>query len=296
MMRDLLGEFNNYLENEKKASGNTLASYLRDVKKFSEYLRGRKKKDISLVTRKNIEEYVSELISAGKSNATVTRSVSSLRCFYNFLMSVDVINSNPTKGVITAKSQKKLPQILTGAEVNLLLEQPDCGTLKGHRDKAMLEVLYATGMRVSELISLDVNNVNLELGFIHCTADNQHERVIPLYTAAVNALSEYMNKARKLLVVSSAEDALFVNLNGERMTRQGFWKIIKHYQEQAHIHKEITPHTLRHSFATHLLQNGADLKSIQEMLGHADISSTQVYAQLIKMNLRNTYNKFHPRA
>jgi len=294
-MRDLLGEFNTYLTNVKKASGNTLASYLRDIKKFEQFLYDNKKKDFSQANKKLVDEYVSELVSSGKSNSTITRNISSIRCFYNFLISIEVVETNPTKGVITAKAKRKLPQILTNAEVNLLLAQPDCSTLKGYRDKAMLEVLYATGMRVSELIDLDTKNVNLELGFIHCISDD-HERVIPLYTAAVTALEEYISNARKLLISSAAEKALFVNLNGERMTRQGFWKIIKYYQEQAHIHKEITPHTLRHSFATHLLQNGADLKSIQEMLGHSDISSTQVYAQLIKMNLRNTYNKFHPRA
>ena len=192
-MRDLLGEFNTYLKNVKKASGNTLASYIRDVKKFEQFLYANKKKEFSQASRKLVEEYVSELTASGKSNATVTRSVSSLRCFYNFLISADVVENNPTKGIVTAKSKRKLPQILTNAEVNLL---------KGYRDRAMLEVLYATGMRVTELIELDIRNVNLELGFIHCTAD-EHERVIPLYSAAVTALEEYISRARKLLITSS---------------------------------------------------------------------------------------------
>lgn len=294
-MRDYIAEFDAYLKNKKKSSGNTLASYLRDIKKFGEYLYSNGKKKLNNATRKSVEEYIHGMSADGKSDATITRSLSSLRCFYNFLISEDVVSSNPTKGITMKRAAKKLPQILTSAEVNLLLAQPDCSTLKGYRDKAMLEVLYATGIRVSELIDLNVNDINLELGFIHCKS-NEHDRVVPLYPAAVDALQEYVTKARSLLLSSASVPALFVNLNGDRMTRQGFWKIIKCYQEQAHIHKEITPHTLRHSFATHLLQNGADLKSIQEMLGHADISSTQVYAQLIKMNLRNTYNKFHPRA
>lgn len=294
-MRDLLSEFESYLEKEKKASGNTLASYMRDVKSFEKFMTINKKKALVQTTHKFIQDYVSDLLASGKSNATITRGISSLRCFFNFLISIDLIDTNPTKGITGVKQKKKLPQILTNSEVNLLLEQPDSSTLKGIRDKAMLEVLYATGMRVSELISLDINSVNLEIGFIHCSSGD-NERIVPLYPAAVEAMEEYISKSRKVLVSGSVNEALFVNLNGDRMSRQGFWKIIKHYQEQAHIQKEITPHTLRHSFATHLLQNGADLKSIQEMLGHADISSTQIYTQLIKIDLRNTYNKFHPRA
>lgn len=294
-MRDLIGEFETYLIQDKKASSNTISSYLRDIRKFNDYLYQAGVKHLDQATHKIVTSYIESMPAAGKSPSTVTRTLASLRCFYNFLVYIDIADSNPTKGIAAAKPEKKLPQILTSAEVDLLLKQPECNSLKGLRDKAMLEVLYATGIRVTELIDLNINHVNLELGFVICVA-GERERMIPLYATAVTALSEYIRKARKILVNNAAEKALFVNLNGERMTRQGFWKIVKHYQEQANIHKEITPHTLRHSFAAHLLQNGADLKSIQEMLGHADISSTQVYAQLIKVDLRNTYNKFHPRA
>ncbi|MPN13283.1 Tyrosine recombinase XerD [bioreactor metagenome] len=202
---------------------------------------------------------------------------------------------NPVRGVTPAKVERKLPQILTSKEVELFLEQPACTDAKGYRDHAMLELLYATGIRVSELINLNLNNLNLSAGFVRC-AGKGRERVIPLYSTAVRALSEYVDNVRPRMVDDPRETALFVNMNGDRMSRQGFWKIIKHYQETANIKKEITPHTLRHSFAAHLLENGADLRSIQEMLGHADISSTQVYAQLVKQKLQDVYNKAHPRA
>ncbi len=193
------------------------------------------------------------------------------------------------------KATQKLPQILTSKEVELLLEQPECTDMKGYRDKAMLELLYATGIRVSELISLDVNDVNISIGMLRCRGRSK-ERIIPMYPAAIKALKEYVEFIRPQMVASPDEKSLFVNVSGERMSRQGFWKIIKSYQQKAKIDKDITPHTLRHSFAAHLLENGADLHSIQEMLGHADISSTQIYSQLVKNQLKDVYNKAHPRA
>jgi integrase/recombinase XerD len=225
----------------------------------------------------------------------VSRSLASIKSLYNFLLSQERIEENPAAEIQSVKAEKKLPQILTGKEVELLLEQPKCTDMKGYRDKAMLELLYATGIRVSELISLNVSDVSLDGGFIKCT-NKDKERIIPLYPAAIKALSDYMKDIRPNMIASYDETALFVNLSGERMSRQGFWKIIKHYQETAQIDKDITPHTLRHSFATHLLENGADLRSIQEMLGHSDISSTQIYAQLVKQNLKYVYNKYHPKA
>ena len=218
--------------------------------------------------------------------------MASLKSFYGYLnRGVD----NPVKGVAPVKTEKKLPQILTSREVELFLAQPECTDAKGYRDRAMLELLYATGIRVSELINLDVENVNLSAGFLRCESKGK-ERIIPLYSVAVRAVSDYMERVRLQIVEDPEEKALFVNMTGERMSRQGFWKIIKYYQEKAGIKKEITPHTLRHSFAAHLLENGADLRSIQEMLGHADISSTQVYAQLVNQKLKAVYNKAHPRA
>jgi integrase/recombinase XerD len=225
----------------------------------------------------------------------VTRSLASLKSFYSFLLGEKIISVNPAKGVALARVERKLPQILTNKEVELFLEQPDPKDPKGCRDKAMLELLYATGIRVSELINLNVEHLNLSAGFLRCVS-RKKDRIIPLYPIAVRALTDYMEHVRPQLIEDPDEVALFVNMNGSRMSRQGFWKIIKHYQEQAGIPKEITPHTLRHSFAAHLLENGADLRSLQEMLGYADISSAQVYTQIINQKLRDVYTKAHPRS
>ncbi len=293
-MNDMLLEFEEYLKNDKHSSSNTLTSYLRDVRQFGLYLE-RCGTSLTDADTETISEYIQELQQNGKSVSTVTRLIASLRCFYGYLLIHNYIDSNPVKTVTVPKSQKKLPQILTGKEVDLLLSQPKCVDFKGYRDKAMLELLYATGIRVTELISLNITDVNTSVGFIKCSHRDK-ERIIPLYPAAIKAISDYVSTARENMIADPDETALFVNLNGTRMTRQGFWKIIKHYQKTAGINKDITPHTLRHSFATHLLENGADLHSIQEMLGHVDISSTQVYVQLVKQNLRDVYNKYHPRA
>lgn len=290
-----LSQFETYLITEKEASDNTVHSYLRDIRNFFDYLASTGIKQVEKVKAQDISNFLKELQNSGKSQSTVTRNIASVRCFYQYLALQGVVKANPTANIKYTKAVKKLPQILTGREVELLLNQPDCSTFKGYRDKAMLELLYATGIRVSELIQLNLNHVNLELGFVRCVSGSK-ERMIPLYPAAVKAVSDYCRLARKMLVTSKNEKALFVNLSGDRMTRQGFWKIIKHYQETANIRKEITPHTLRHSFAAHLLENGADLRSIQEMLGHADISSTQIYSQMIQENMKKTYQKFHPRA
>lgn len=291
---DYLSGYESWLSHEKKAANNTLSSYLRDVRQFSEWLDG---EGIALpqVAQGDIKRYASYLTKRGKSNATVVRSVASLKSFYCYMLSIHSVPLNPAKGFTPSKLERKLPEILTGKEVDLFLEQPDVSDTKGCRDKAMLEVLYATGIRVSELISLDIQDVNLSVGFIRCVGKSK-ERAIPLYKAAIKALAAYINEVRPQLLDDPLERALFVNMNGERMSRQGFWKIVKHYQEKAGISKDITPHTLRHSFAAHLLENGADLKSIQEMLGHADISSTQIYTQVVNQKLRDVYVKAHPRA
>lgn len=289
-------EFQNYLTEEKKASNNTISSYIRDINQFISYL-GTKNdnKNMGDIVKSDIERYLDWLSKNGKSPATISRTVASLKCYFGFLIITAKVTSNPLLNIETVKTVKKLPQILTSREVELLLEQPECTDMKGYRDKAMLELLYATGIRVSELIALDRDDVNLSTGLISCRSSDK-ERMIPLYPAAIKAISDYINLVRNQMLAHPSESALFVNMNGERMSRQGFWKIIKHYQEKAHIDKEITPHTLRHSFAAHLLENGADLRSLQEMLGHADISSTQVYTQLVKKQLKDVYNKAHPRA
>ena len=293
-MSDLMCTFEDYLKTEKRSSANTVSSYLRDAAQFEAAIaqQGRRMEEVET---EDIQEYVHSLIRRGKSAATVTRSVASIRCFYRCLMDIGVCDRDPTKGVSPVKVERKLPQVLTSKEVELFLDQPECTDLKGYRDRAMLELLYATGIRVSELIDLNVSDLNLPGGVLRCESKGK-ARVIPLYPAAIRALNEYLNTVRPQLIDDPGEEALFVNMSGERMSRQGFWKLIKFYQEKAGIHKDITPHTLRHSFAAHLLENGADLHSIQEMLGHADISSTQVYSKLVDQELKSVYRKAHPRA
>ena len=291
---DEIARYEEYLVREKHASQNTVSSYLRDISQFADYLQARGP-ELLEVTAETVQSYMDWRLSRGKSAASVTRFVASVKSFYNFQIFSGKVKANPAKGVAAAKAERKYPKILTSKEVDLFLEQPQCVDAKGFRDHAMLELLYATGIRVSELITLDLEDLNLAAGFIHCSSKGK-ERIIPLYRTAVKALQDYAWKIRPQLISDEEETALFVNMNGERMSRQGFWKIIKYYQEKAGIEKEITPHTLRHSFAVHLLENGADLRSIQEMLGHADISSTQIYTHVVKGNLKDVYQKAHPRA
>ena len=294
-MADLLAQYEEYLATEKHASQNTLSSYMRDLHQFEAYLTEFSPMPLPQVTQEVISAYVAWMGGKGKSAATITRSIASIKSFYTYLQLSGEVYVNPAKGVAAVKVEHKFPEILTGKEVELFLDQPQCVDAKGFRDHAMLEVLYATGIRVSELTALDLADVNLAAGFLRCE-NRGRERIIPMYHTAVKALQEYIRDVRPQIVMDPEEQALFVNMNGERMSRQGFWKIIKHYQETAGIEKDITPHTLRHSFAVHLLENGADLRSIQEMLGHADISSTQVYTHVVKNNLKDIYRKAHPRA
>lgn len=291
---EYLNGYERFLAEEKKASPNTLSSYLRDVRQYLNWLEEAGISPAQAV-HADVEAYTRSMTAHGKSAATVTRCQASLKSFYNWLIEIGQVGENPARGLTQTKVERKLPHILTSREVELFLEQPDPTDAKGCRDKAMLELLYATGIRVSELIGLDLENLNLSAGFIRC-ASRGKERIIPLYQAAVRALQNYLDRVRPQMVEHPDEKALFVNMSGERMSRQGFWKIIKHYQEKAGIQKDITPHALRHSFAAHLLENGADLHSIQEMLGHADISSTQIYTQLVSQKLKDVYNKAHPRA
>ena len=295
-MLDLINAYENYLTKVKQASANTVFSYLRDIRQFSGWLREQEGLDVVDAGQENIGGYLSYLRDQGRSAATVSRCLASLKNFYSYVVSAGFLENNPVPADIKVeRGEKKLPQVLTGEEVELLLRQPICSDAKGFRDKAMLEVMYATGIRVSELIDLDMDDVNLELGFIKC-ATAKRTRNIPLYRAALQALAVYINEVRPGMVADPEEKALFVNIGGSRMSRQGFWKILKHYQATANIDKEITPHTLRHSFAVHLLENGADLSSLQELMGHSDISSTQVYAHLINGKLKSVYEKCHPKA
>ena len=293
-MEEQLKSFFDFLENEKKSSSNTIQSYERDIKQYETYLE-QSKKTFSKVTNEDIEDYVKSLQEIGKKPSTISRSIASIRSFYQFEVKNKMLQEDPTKGIKSPKIEKRVPSILTSNEVELLLEQPNTADLKGLRDKAMLEFTYATGMRVTEIISLNVSDINFEKGLVTCQHANK-KRTIPIGKISLNALKDYIDEARPILIKDDSNDALFVNVNGSRLTRQGFWKIIKYYKEQAHITKEITPHVLRHSFATHLLQNGADLKSIQQMLGHSDIISTQIYMQFQDDSLKNIYKKTHPRA
>ncbi len=294
-MPNLVSAYESYLLNIKHASANTVASYMRDIRQFSAYITELEELTPEQCDRDCICRYTQHLTNEGKSAASVARCIASLKSFYAYCVSEGAVRENPVTNIPKQKAEKKLPQILTGREVELLLEQPKCTDLKGFRDKAMLETLYATGMRVSEMISLKVSDVSLAGSFVKCEGNGKF-RIIPLYPAAVRALTVYLTDIRPKMVSSAEEEALFVNISGDRMTRQGFWKIIKHYQQTAQISKDITPHTLRHSFAAHLLENGAELHSLQEMLGHSDISSTQIYTQVVKQNLKTVYNKYHPRA
>ncbi len=290
-----LRDFEGYLKKEKNASSNTLSSYLRDLRQFGEWLLQNSETTLQQAGEEEISNYYRFLRAAGKSQATIQRCSATLRSYYSHLIDKRKLKDNPARHVTMVRQKRKLPQILSSSEVELFLEQPDTHDAKGIRDKAMLEMLYATGIRVSELIGLDVGDVNLAVGFIRCRSGDK-ERIIPMYKVAVKALRDYLEDVRPAMVDEVDEPALFVNLGGSRMSRQGFWKIVKAYQKKAGIEKDITPHTLRHSFAAHLLVNGANLKDIQEMLGHADLSTTQIYTKVVQDHLTEVYQKAHPRA
>lgn len=276
-MNDYYSMFSEYLTNQKANSANTRESYLRDTMFFLEYLSG-----IGTAPQdadeEVIQKYVDRLHELKRSPTTISRNLASVRCFYKFLIFRGQLDHNPAKGIKLEKAEKKLPQVLSGEEIELLLAQPDITEPKGCRDKAMLELLYATGIRASELINLNLKDINLRSGVLYCHG-SKGVRSIPVYPSAVVSVSDYIYRMRGLITGPESGSALFVNLNGGRLTRQGFWKIVKGYAIEAGITKEITPHTLRHSFALHLLENGASVKDIQTMMGHADISSTQVYVQ-----------------
>ncbi len=286
--------FLEFLEKDKKLSSNTLQSYKRDILQYQEYI-NKNGFNFLKVDTDELNAYFEYLKSLNKKTSTISRNLATIRSFYQFLLRTKKVKKNPSIGVESPKVEKKAPSILTSKEVELLLEQPKDIDLKGIRDKAMLEFAYATGMRVTEIISLDITDVNIEESYVTCNV-GMKKRNIPLGSLSLKALVEYIEKSRPILIKDESNKALFVNINGKRLTRQGFWKIVKYYKDQAHITKEITPHVLRHSFATHLLQNGADLKAIQTMLGHSDISSTQVYMQFQNDNLKDIYKKAHPRA
>lgn len=295
MQQTYVDEYTSFMANVRHKSENTVESYGRDIKQYITYLNNTGITDLTSATKTTVLSYLLALQKQGRAASTVSRTLASLRSFYIFMIQRGNAKTDPTSNLEAPHVEKKPPQIMTSAEVELLLEQPVCTDNKGIRDKAMLELLYATGIRVSELINLNVNDVNLQMSFIRCNT-GRRERIVPMGNKAYEALTAYMANVRNVMIKSPEEDALFVNCSGVRLSRQGFWKIIKHYQSSAGIEKDITPHTLRHSFAAHLLENGADLRAIQAMMGHADISSTQVYSNLMNSHIKDVYEKAHPRA
>ncbi len=295
-MQRQLHNYANYLAVEKGLAKNTLESYRRDLDKFLAYMQKQKKTAPGDVDRHDINAFIGELKNKGHATSTISRCVASIRSFFNFLLQEGIIEGNPALELESPRIEKKLPRVLTTAEVDKLLGQPKPQANNGLRDRAMLELLYASGIRVSELVSLNITDFDSRVGYLRCRGKGMKERIVPIGSVAISYVNQYLRNARSKLVKSNEETALFVNHHGCRMTRQGFWKILKKYARQSNIQGDITPHTLRHSFATHLLENGADLRSVQEMLGHSDISTTQIYTQITRKKIREVYDKAHPRA
>jgi len=295
-MRQWIARFMDYLSVERGLSMNTLESYQRDLHAFCIYVQSLGKTEVAEMKQADVVSYLGHLHRAGRANATVSRNLASLRSFFQFLVREQVMFLNPTIHVETPKIEKRLPKVLTIDEIERLLQEPDGVSSAGTRDRAMLELLYATGIRVSELVSIEVGDVNLSSGFLKCMGKGSKERIIPVGEIAQKALDVYLRVGRQTFVRPCTTNALFLNHHGAQMSRQGFWKILKKYAQSASIMKDITPHTLRHSFATHLLERGADLRAVQEMLGHADISTTQIYTHVTRGRLKEVYVAAHPRA
>lgn len=293
-MEKAIDAFMSYLHNVKKSSQNTVMSYRRDLSKLQKFLAEQDVTRVGEITQTNLNSYVLYLEKNNFTPATVSRNIASIKAFYHFLFKERMVKEDVAEGLHAPKIEKRMPEVMTMDQVARLLEQPSGDSPKELRDKAMLELLYATGIRVSELISLNVTDVNLQMGFLICR-DSSKERVIPFGNKARMALIAYMESARGAMIQEYDEKILFVNCSGQAMSRQGFWKLVKCYAKKAGIEAEITPHTLRHSFAAHLVENGADLRSVQEMLGHSDISTTQIYANLNHNRIREVYAKAHPR-
>ncbi|MCY1119180.1 site-specific tyrosine recombinase XerD [Bacillus safensis] len=296
-MNDQLSDFIHFMTVERGLSENTIVSYKRDLQNYLSFLMTHEQlTDIGDVTRLHIIHYLKQLKEEGKSSKTSVRHLSSIRSFHQFLLREKVTTDDPSWNIETQKTERTLPKVLSLGEVEKLLDTPNQHTPFDYRDKAMLELLYATGIRVSEMLDLTLADVHLTMGFIRCFGKGRKERIVPIGEAAASAIEEYIEKGRSKLLKKQPSDALFLNHHGKKMSRQGFWKNLKKRAIEAGIQKELTPHTLRHSFATHLLENGADLRAVQEMLGHADISTTQIYTHVTKTRLKDVYHKFHPRA
>lgn len=295
-LEEQLINFLEFLSVERGLSNNTIESYQRDLKNYIAYLKLQKIDDLDKTTRTVVVSYLLLMQRKGKASSSISRACAAIKSFYHFLSLERKIKNDPTLNIETPKFEHRLPRVLTLKEIEALLSQPDISKSIGLRDRAMLELLYASGMRVSELISLNVDDVNMDMGFVKCTGKGSKERILPVGSIALDYLKRYLTEARPELIKNNDTKKLFVNNQGKKLTRQGFWKILKKHTLKAGINKHITPHTLRHSFATHLLENGADLRSVQEMLGHADISTTQIYTHLTKSKIKEVYDKAHPRA
>lgn len=296
MSERIMIDYLDYMKNEKKLTSNTLEAYIRDITQFEEFLFKNEVKEYKDTNKTTIITYLMNLQKKGRATSTISRNLASLRCFFQYLLNNNLINEDPTLNLKSLKSEKKIPSILTVEEVSQLLSQPNSNSFKGARDKAMLELLYATGLRVSEIIAIDVKDLDLDLGLLNVKENDISQRVIPIGNMAIDALTSYIT-TYILEENSNEEEPLFINYSGNRLTRQGFWKIIKQYAKKANINKTITPYTLRHSFAVHLIENGADIKTVQEILGHSDISTTQIYSFASNdKELREVYKKSHPRA
>ncbi|BDC55400.1 tyrosine recombinase XerD [Bacillus altitudinis] len=296
-MKDQLSDFIHFMTVERGLSENTIVSYKRDLQNYLSFLMTHEQlTDVKDVTRLHIIHYLKQLKDEGKSSKTSVRHLSSIRSFHQFLLREKVTTDDPSWNIESQKTERKLPKVLSLDEVEKLLDTPKQQTPFDYRDKAMLELLYATGIRVSEMLDLTLADVHLTMGFIRCFGKGRKERIVPIGEAAASAIEAYIEKGRNKLLKKQPVDALFLNHHGKKMSRQGFWKNLKKRAIEAGIQKELTPHTLRHSFATHLLENGADLRAVQEMLGHADISTTQIYTHVTKTRLKDVYHKFHPRA
>lgn len=287
--------FEKYLRFERELSDNTVKSYIRDLKTYIKYLKENKSSVVE-ANKTLILTYLMQLQKDDKSTATISRSIASIRSMYQYLLNEGEIKRDPTINLKTPKQEKKIPEVLSLDEVEIFLNQPNTETPKGARDRAMLELLYATGIKVSELITLDLEDINIAMEYIYCSKGTPNERAIPIGKTAIKMIKNYTENYRTELIDNDEEKAYFVNYKGKRLTRQGFWKIIKHYAKISNIDKDITPNTLRHSFAVHMLENGADLKSVQEMLGHLDISTTNIYTMSFDKKLNEVYKKSHPRA
>lgn len=295
-MRESVESFLNYLSVERSLSKNTIVSYRRDLEKYIRYLKDSNINSLSQTARKNISDFMFGLKDAGLSAVSIARNLAAIKVLYRFLVRERILTTDPSSLLDSPKLWKKIPDVLSGPEVEALLEAPDLKTARGLRDKAILELMYATGLRVSEAVNLKIQDVHFDAGFLRCIGKGSKERIVPLGKESIQAIKKYLEEARPKLARPGREDAfLFLSRLGKKISRQSFWKLVKHYAKRARIKKNIRPHTLRHSFATHLLERGADLRSVQEMLGHADISTTQIYTHIDKNRLKMIHKNFHPR-